>query len=113
LKDSNLQISLVAEIEGRTVGFVIGSVYYGEFGVVEPAAAIDAIGVDPQFRGRKVAKALMRQLRLNLGALGISKIRTEVSWDDFDLLAFFQREGFTPSKRLCLERSLDPTEPVE
>lgn len=112
LKESNLQVSLVAELDERTVGFIIGSLYYGEFGVVEPAATIDCIGVDPLVRGRSVGKALMRQLRLNLAALRIGTIRTEVPWDDFELLAFFKSEGFAPSSRLCLEVCLDPTNPA-
>ena len=40
---ASLQISLVAELENQVVGFVIGSLYYGEYGVVEPSASIDAI----------------------------------------------------------------------
>ena len=113
LKQSSLQISLVAELERRVVGFLVGSLYYGEYGVTEPSASIEAIGVHPQFRGRHVGRALMRQLRLNLGALRISTLRTEVTWDDFELLAFFKKEGFAPAGRLCLECTLDPTSPRE
>lgn len=54
---------------------------------------------------------MMRQLRLNLGALRIASLRTEVAWDDFELLRFFARQGFAPARRLCLERPLDPTAP--
>jgi ribosomal protein S18 acetylase RimI-like enzyme len=111
LVDSALRISLVAELDNVVAGFVVGSLYYGKFGVVEPFATIDAIGVHPELRRGGVGKGLMRQLRLNLSALRITTLRTEVSWDDFELLAFFQREGFQPAARLCLERKLDPTEP--
>jgi ribosomal protein S18 acetylase RimI-like enzyme len=113
VKQAGLQISLVAEISDQVVGFLIGSLYYGEYGVTEPSASIDAIGVHPRFRGRHVGKALMRQLRLNLGALQITSLRTEVSWNDFELLAFFNSEGFVPGGRLCLECTLDPTAPRE
>ena len=111
LKQAKLQISLVAELEGQVAGFLIGSLYYGEFGVVEPSASIDAVSVAPCFRRRQVACALMRQLRLNLGALHIATLRTEVTWDDFDLLAFFRHEGFAPARRFSLECPLDPTQP--
>jgi len=111
LSDTDLLISLVAEAEGRIVGFVVATLFYGEFGVVEPSATIDAIGVDPRWRRQRVGQVLMRQLRLNVGALRIAILRTEVEWDDFDLLAFFQREGFAPSRRLVLECPLDPTAP--
>jgi len=110
IDQAGVQISLVAEVEGRVVGFVIGSLYYGEYGVVEPSASIDAISVDPASRGSKVGTALMRQLCLNLAALRIATLRTEVSWDHFGLLAFFRSQGFRPSRRLCLECELDPTE---
>jgi ribosomal protein S18 acetylase RimI-like enzyme len=65
--------------------------------------------VDPANRGQHVGKALLRQLRLNLSALRVTTLRTEVSWDNFDLLAFFKKEGFSPTRRLCLECALDPT----
>ncbi|MFQ5695506.1 MAG: GNAT family N-acetyltransferase, partial [Terriglobia bacterium] len=111
LKHAALQISLIAELEGQVAGFLLASLYYGEFGVAEPTASIDAIGVEPRFRGRHVGRAMMRQLRLNLSALQMTTVRTEVAWDDFELLAFFKREGFAPTGRLCLECSLDPTAP--
>jgi ribosomal protein S18 acetylase RimI-like enzyme len=108
-----LQISLVAEVDSRIVGFVIGSLYYGEYGVAEPSASIDAVSVDPEIRGKNIGKALMRQLRLNLGALRIATLRTEVSWDHFGLLGFFRSQGFKPSSRICLECTLDPTRPED
>lgn len=109
VKQPALQVSLSAEVDGRTVGFVIASLYYGEYGVSEPTASLDAIGVDPENRGQHVGKALLRQLRLNLSALRVTTLRTEVAWDDFDLLGFFKKEGFSPARRLCLDCSLDPT----
>jgi len=74
---------------------------------------MDAIGVAPAQRGQGVGHALMRQLQLNLGALRIDAIRTEVAWDDVELLAFLRQEGFEPSGRICLERRLDPTRELE
>lgn len=111
VQQAGMQVSLVAELGGASVGFLIGSLFYGEYGVIEPSASIEAIGVSPGFRGRHVGRALMRQFRLNLGALRIGTVRTEVSWDDFELLAFFRKLGFVPARRLCLECALDPTAP--
>jgi ribosomal protein S18 acetylase RimI-like enzyme len=106
LKDTGVKISLVAELDGILAGFLMGSVYYGEFGLPEPAATIDTIGVHPGFRGRKVGKALMRQLVMNLRALGIEQVETLVAWDDWDLLRFLARQDFEPAPRLCLKRRL-------
>jgi predicted N-acetyltransferase YhbS len=96
-------LSLAAEVDGLLVGFVIASVAYGEFGVTEPSATIGAIGVHPDFRGRHVARALMRQVGLNLTALQIERVRTEVDWRRGDLLSFFHSNGFAPIPRLVLE----------
>ncbi|MFZ0418463.1 MAG: GNAT family N-acetyltransferase [Candidatus Sulfotelmatobacter sp.] len=109
VKQAALQVSLAAEVDGCVVGFAIVSLYYGEYGVSEPTASLDAISVDPANRGQHVGKALLRQLRLNLSALRVTTLRTEVSWDSFGLLAFFKKEGFSPARRLCLECVLDPT----
>jgi len=111
VSQADLQISLVAELDDQVVGYVAGNLYYGEFGIMEPFATIDAVGVDPAWRRKSVGKALLRQLRHNLGALRIGTIRTEVAWDDLELLAFLKTEGFTPADRLCLECPLDPTAP--
>jgi len=107
---AGLQISLVAEVEGRVAGYLIGSLYYGEYGMIEPTATIEAIGVEPGLRRHRVAHELFEQLRRNVGAIGATSIRTEVDWSRFELLAFLRSEGFLPAPRLCLERKIDPTE---
>src|SRR5690242_17388125 len=45
VKQAAVQVSLAAELDSCVVGFVIASVYYGEYGVTEPTASLDAIGV--------------------------------------------------------------------
>ena len=111
LKVTGLQISLVAEYQGRIVGYLVASLYYGEYGIAEPTASIDAIGVEPEVRSKRVGHALMDQFKSNVAAVGVARLRTEVEWDDFDLLGFFAREGFAPAKRLCLEVEVDATKP--
>lgn len=100
LDESGVRVSLVAEIEGQPVGFVMARIDFGEFGQTQPEAVLDTIGVHPGYRARKVGTALMSQLLTNLSALQIEKVRTEVTWNNFDLLRFFERRGFTPSPRL-------------
>ncbi len=107
VNQAGMQISLIAEIDGRVVGFGLGTLFYGAYGIMEPSASIEAIGVDPEARRQHVAQALMRQLRMQLHALGVTTLRTEVAWGDFDLLAFFKKEGFAPAARLCLECKLE------
>jgi ribosomal protein S18 acetylase RimI-like enzyme len=106
LNESGIRISLAAESDGILVGFLMGQVFYGEFGLPERIAVIDSVGVNPEFKGRKVGTALMHQLKMNLKALGIEKIHTEVEWQKFGLMGFFAKEGFSPAPRICLECKL-------
>ncbi len=108
LEDSSVQLSLAAELDGMVVGFLIVTFYYGEFGLPETAAVIEALGVHPEYRHRRVSKALMRQLEMNLKALGVATVRTEVSWEQQDLLRFLAHLGFEPAPRFCLQKRLDP-----
>ena len=109
LSDTGVAVSLAAEVDGHVVGFVLARLYYGEFGVVEPAAVLDVLGVHPDYRGRHVASALVDQLRTNLLGLGIPILQTEVPWSSVDLLTFFQHEGFSIAPRLCLDLDLART----
>ena len=107
LREPGVKLSLVAELDGRPVGFLMASVDYGEFGKLEPAAVLDAVGVHPDFRGKLVGTALLRQLVMNLRALNIERVRTEVAWQQWELMGFFQRSGFQPAPRLCLEAEIE------
>ena len=107
LRDSGIHLSLAAEVDKEVAGYVAVVLHYGEFGVAEPVAVLDAIGIHPANQKRKVAKALMRQLDANLRALRVTRIQTEVDWNQFDLLGFFGRSGFQPVPRLCLEKKIE------
>ena len=108
LEDSDLQISLGAERDGNLVGAMLATLYYGEFGLPEPVAVLDTVLVDPAFGRQGIASALFEQLTANLSALRIERLRTEVAWDDQELLAFFASRGLAPVPRLVLEMQLDP-----
>ena len=106
LTDSDVRVSLVAELDGVPVGFIMARVDLGEFGRVEATAVIDTIGVDPDYRNRGVGRALVSQLLTNLGTLRVENVRTEVGWQDHDLLVYLDRSGFRPSQQLCFEQDL-------
>ena len=108
LQETGIKVSLAAELEGCFCGFLLARVYYGEFGALEPVAALDTLGVHPDFRGRGVGPALLGQIRKNLAALRVPRLRTEVDWENQTLLRFLHREGFQPAPRLCLELDLAP-----
>ena len=106
LAETGVKVSLAAELDGAFCGFLLARVYYGEFGMLEPTAVLDTLGVHPEMTGQGVGSALMRQLRTNLAALGVSRLQTEVDWDNQRLLAFLHDRGFTPAPRYCLDLEL-------
>ena len=73
----------------------------------EPVAVLDTFSVHSDFRRRGIGTALLEQLCKNLEGLGVRSLHTEVSWDDPTLLTFFQRQGFRPAERFCLDLNLD------
>jgi predicted N-acetyltransferase YhbS len=106
LRESRLVTSLVAEVDERVVGFVLAQVHYGEFGQAEAVAVVDSVGVDPEYRRRRVGRSLVRQLLANLRALGVERVQTQVDWPQTDLSGFLAAQGFQPAPRVCLERRL-------
>ena len=86
---------LVAEFEGRAIGFIVGETSGWEFGIPETMGWISTIGVDPDYQHRGVAKKLSQEFIENLKEIGVSVVYTLVNWSDWDLLKFFRAMGFT------------------
>ncbi len=106
LYELDVRVSLVAELDGNPVGFIMARVDFGEFGRIEPTAVLDTIGVGLDARNRGVGRALLSQLLINLMTLRVESIRTELEWHDHQLLTFLDHCGFQTSQRLCLEHAI-------
>ena len=102
-----LPTSLVAEDkDGTVVGFVMGVLYMGEYGIYREEATLDTIGVDPDYERKGIGKMLIDEFLDHLKTLGVQKINTIVDWNDSKLIHFFSANQFSPSKSINLERSL-------
>lgn len=102
-----LPTSLVATEEDDTVvGFVMGELYIGEYGISKEKATLDTIGVDPSYQHQGIGKRLINEFLDHLRTLGVQKISTLVDWNDSRLIHFFSANQFSPSKTINLERSL-------
>ncbi len=96
--------SLVAEDEnGKVVGFIMGELFIGEYGISEDRAKLDTIGVDPEYQKKGVGKLLLKEFIEHLKSLGVEKISTLVDWNDIELIKFFSSNNFEPSKTIHLE----------
>jgi ribosomal protein S18 acetylase RimI-like enzyme len=103
MNDKSSQVSLVAEVEGKVLGFILGDVSGWEFGVPDTIGWIDTIGIDPAYQKKGLAKALAQELIGRLKTIGVRTIYTLVSWSDWDLLQFFHAMGFTRGDMINLE----------
>jgi len=102
-----LPASLVAEEEnGTVVGFVMGELYMGEYGIFQEEASLDTIGVDPDYQHKGIGEQLINELMDHLRTVGVQKINTLVDWNDSKLIHFFSANQFIPSRTINLERSL-------
>jgi ribosomal protein S18 acetylase RimI-like enzyme len=106
LHESDVRVSLVADLDGRPAGFIMARVDLGEFGRMEPVAVMDTIGIDPEYRRKGVGQALLSQLLANLATLRVERVLTEIEWSDLELIGFFNHCGFAPSPRLCFDRTI-------
>ncbi len=104
LIEKRSQISaLVAELDGKIVGFVIGGASRWEYGVPENIGWIDTIGIDPDYQRKGVAKILFTEMTNSLKKEGVDTITTFVKRRDWLLLKFFNSLGFQEGDMINLE----------
>ena len=102
-----LPASLVAEEkDGTVVGFVMGEIFMGEYGIFQEEATLDTIGVDPDCQQKGIGEQLINEFMEHLKKLGVKKISTLVTWNDSKLIQFFSANQFGPSKTIYLERTV-------
>ncbi|WAC08376.1 MAG: GNAT family N-acetyltransferase [Thermodesulfobacteriota bacterium] len=100
-------VSFVAELEGKVVGFMISDIISGGYGLLNKSAWIVLFGVDPEFMGQGIGKKLAQEIYKVCVEKGIKNIYTTVRWDATDLLSFFKTLGFDRSNFINLEKSLN------
>jgi ribosomal protein S18 acetylase RimI-like enzyme len=112
--------ALVAEFEGKVVGFILGYVSGWEFGVPDTVGWIDTLGVDPAYQRRGIGRALFNELieifkrsgreetpeakkAEKRKVEGVNVVYTLASWIDSDLLQFYHTMGFKKGQMINLE----------
>jgi predicted N-acetyltransferase YhbS len=95
--------SLVAELNGKVVGFILGDASGWEYGVPDTVGWIDTIGVHPQYRRKGIAKILFNEMVANLKKVGVGTVYTFLNWKDWDLLHFFDKMGFQKGDMIHIE----------
>jgi ribosomal protein S18 acetylase RimI-like enzyme len=82
---------------GKILGFMLGEVRSGEFGLEEPTGWIEVLGVDPGAQGRAVGRRLAEAMLAHFRTLGAHTVRTLVDEKMPDVAGFFASLGFAPA----------------
>ncbi|MBI4525757.1 MAG: GNAT family N-acetyltransferase [Deltaproteobacteria bacterium] len=98
--------SLVAEVDNRVVGFVLGRTGELEFGLPGTVAWIEIIGVDPAYRRQGIAAKLIETFISSAEDHGIQTVFTLVNKSDTEMEGFFTRLGFTEGKMIHFQKDL-------
>ena len=101
--------SRVAEVGNRLVGFMLGDLRAGEFGLEEPSGWIERFGIDPDYRGRELGRQMFAAVQEHLRQQGAVTIRTLVEEKDASNAGFLKALGFAPSPLQALEIRLSQT----
>lgn len=93
---SDPDAALIAEADGHTVGFMLGEVRSGEFGLEEATGWIEVVGVDPDHQGQAVGRRLAEAMFEHFRACEATTVRTLVDEKMDELASFFESVGFEP-----------------
>lgn len=98
-------VGLVATVDGRPAGYLLGEVRDGDFDM--PALGwIVHLGVDPALRRRGVGAALVRAAVDAFRKAGVGSVRTLVHLGDLEAVHFFHGCEFRQADYLSLELDL-------
>ena len=98
----------VVEVDGKVVGFMLGEVKTGQFGLEEPGGWVERFGIHPDFRGRDLGKLMYDAMRAHFAAEGATTVRTLVDRRDAGVAGFVKALGFAPAALEVLEVPLKP-----
>ncbi|MFX0207617.1 MAG: GNAT family N-acetyltransferase [Candidatus Hodarchaeota archaeon] len=95
--------SLVAEVNGNVIGFILGEASGWEYVVPENIGWVDTMGVDAAYQRKGIARLLMNEMLIHMKQHGVNTVNTLVNWRDWPLLQFFESIGFKRGDMINLE----------
>lgn len=100
------ELCIGVEAGGRLVGYMLGHLKGGEFGVMDEIGWIEMMGVHPDWQnkgvGRMMAEALFKVLRRR----GCTRVFILCSWRHTAVLTFLNEMGFNRGDLIHLEMVL-------
>lgn len=100
------RLFLVAESDGKVIGFIVGEIRAWEFGS-PPCGWVITLAVSPDAREMSIGRCMFDELAARLKQAGVSTVRTMVDLDNKLTLSFFRSMGLRTGKYIELEKQLD------
>ena len=97
---------LVAEFDGRVVGFIAGEVRAFEFGA-EPSGWIFGVTVDPKVRVQNVGTRLFDEICRIFAQVGVEKVQTIIEHDNHLVIAFFRSQGMMVGRYIQMGKEIE------
>ncbi len=102
----NDRLFLVAEANGKVVGFIVGEVRAWEFG--SPSCGwVFAVAVSPKVRETGIGRRMFDEISVRLKQSGVTTVRTMVDRDSKETLSFFRSLGLRTGRYIELEKQID------
>jgi ribosomal protein S18 acetylase RimI-like enzyme len=98
--------SIVAEVDNRVVGFLFGRAGELEFGLADPVAWIETVGVDPAYRRQGIAAKMVEHFNLSADEHKISTVFTLVGKNNKDMEQFFSKVGFAQGEMRHFQKTV-------
>ncbi|MFP3974763.1 MAG: GNAT family N-acetyltransferase [Dehalococcoidia bacterium] len=92
---SDPEYCLVAEADGRIVGFILGTTIEKEGTAWKKYGYVSWIGVDEGFQSTHLARRLYRKLETSLRKTGVRMMISDTQADNEKAIAFFEKMGFS------------------
>lgn len=100
---------VVADLDGDVVGFMMGELRGGEFGLEETTGWIEVMGVDPDARGQSIGRRLAEEMLAHFRQSGAHSVRTLVDEGMEGIGEFFAALGFSRSPIIAFAMDLEAT----
>lgn len=99
-------IFLVADYHDEIIGFIMGTLAFGEFGLAQVTAIIDSLTVHPHYQRQHIGQQLIETFLSRSASLGARAAYTLVQWENWELLKVFHALGFSLASTIPLERQI-------
>jgi ribosomal protein S18 acetylase RimI-like enzyme len=99
-----LDLSMVAEVNGKVIGFIWGRLAFAGIPVDE-VGIIHMLIVDPDYQRQGIAARLVDALAERCHARGVNTVRAVIDERHWELQNYFQRLGFRRSELVIYTRA--------